>query len=642
MDIYRALFHIASDAMFVVNQHRLITELNDSACQQTGYAKAEMLGRPVGDVITPKSGLLLNDIFPKDNYPYPLHYEADVRHKSGKAVPVELSIQEVPLSGENTYLLVSRDISEITKLEHALRESDARFRTLTEDAPEAILIHDMDSGLFVDATTSAERLFGYSRDEILRHGPQHFYAPSQPIGSPSFETIRERGERILAGEQMTFERIIRQGGGKEILCEVRLLKLPNTKRRLIRASYIDITERRYAEELLQKSERNYRELMEQAGDAITVMDHDAQGYLDVNHAACELLGYARDELLSIDLKELFHPAELIESPLHLKELWAGEVVNVERHLRRKDGHLVTVEITAKMLSDGRLLSIIRDVTSREAVLNELRKSEAWLRSVFDNVNTGIAATDHTGMVTNFNEAFLIMLGYDANALRSMNFADFTHPDDLILEKALFDQILAGIRNSYQITKRYIANHGRILWVDLSAAAVRDTNGKVTNFVAVIRDITDRKAAEDEIEHLAFYDSLTHLPNRRLLMDRLSQAISASARNRSGGALLFIDLDHFKDLNDTLGHAIGDLLLQQIAQRLGTCLRDSDTEARLGGDEFVVMLLGLSAHAVEAAIRNNRCKDSRCHTPAISAGHAFVSMYRQHWHYTVRRQNTDGG
>lgn len=135
---------------------------------------------------------------------------------------------------------------------------------------------------------------------------------------------------------------------------------------------------------------------------------------------------------------------------------------------------------------------------------------------------------------------------------------------------------------------------------LNITEIKGADGKVTNYVGVHTDVTDRKAAEREIQHLAFYDPLTKLPNRRLLLDRLKQALPASGRAGRAGALLFIDLDDFKSLNDTLGHAIGDLLLQQVAQRLEHCVREGDTVARLGGDEFVVILEDLGEQLLEAA------------------------------------------
>ena len=135
---------------------------------------------------------------------------------------------------------------------------------------------------------------------------------------------------------------------------------------------------------------------------------------------------------------------------------------------------------------------------------------------------------------------------------------------------------------------------------LTITAVRGTAGEVTHYVGAFADITQRKATEREIEQLAFYDPLTRLPNRRLLRDRLQQALASSVRSKRGGALLFIDLDNFKTINDTLGHDKGDQLLQQAAQRLVACVRESDTVGRLGGDEFVVILEGLGENRNEAA------------------------------------------
>ncbi len=290
-----------------------------------------------------------------------------------------------------------------------------------------------------------------------------------------------------------------------------------------------------------------------------------------------MFGYQSDELIGKHVSILNAPSEvspeavanMINLELERAGVWNGEVKNI-----RKDGIIFWCHVSIATFHHpefGKVwVAAHYDDTAREEALSALKQSEKWFRSIFENVHTGIASTDSNGRVTSFNETFSSMLGYDAEALMQMNFADFTHPDDLKLEKVYFDEILAGKRDHYHITKRYIANHGNILWVDLSAAAIRDANGRVSNFVAVTQDITDRKVAESEIKHLAFYDQLTRLPNRRLLMDRLQQALASSARSGREGALLFIDLDNFKTLNDTLGHDIGDMLLQQVAQRLESC------------------------------------------------------------------------
>ncbi len=262
--------------------------------------------------------------------------------------------------------------------------------------------------------------------------------------------------------------------------------------------------------------------------------------------------------------------------------------------------MATMKWNKSMSKNKQLNPMGADTFGEKKALTPLQASEAWFRSIFENANTGIASTDNKGKVTSFNEAFRSMLGYDAEALQHMNFADFTHPDDLQLESVFCNEILANKRDHYHMVKRYIANDGVLLWVDLSSSAIRDAQGEVTNFVAVIRDITERKNAEEKINELSFFDQLTGLPNRVLLLDRLKQAIAASSRSGLYGALLLIDIDNFKTLNDTLGHDMGDKLLKQVAKRLMQCVREGDSAARLGGDEFVVVLTGISSNEEEAA------------------------------------------
>jgi diguanylate cyclase (GGDEF)-like protein len=164
---------------------------------------------------------------------------------------------------------------------------------------------------------------------------------------------------------------------------------------------------------------------------------------------------------------------------------------------------------------------------------------------------------------------------------------------------VLNKAIAGEVGSYQGRYHAVISDAEG-WMNLITAPAQDGNGNVVGGIAIVQDITDQKQAADEIKQLAFYDPLTNLPNRRLLFDRLDQALIMSVRTGRRGALLFLDLDHFKKLNDTLGHDVGDLLLKQVAARLLLCVRESDTVARLGGDEFIVMLEDLSSIPAEAA------------------------------------------
>jgi diguanylate cyclase (GGDEF)-like protein/PAS domain S-box-containing protein len=235
---------------------------------------------------------------------------------------------------------------------------------------------------------------------------------------------------------------------------------------------------------------------------------------------------------------------------------------------------------------------------REQSLLEQSRSMKLAAAVFDS-QEGMMVTDADCVILRVNQAFTRITGYTADeAVGQRPRLLKSGKQDAAFYAAMWDSINCTGAWEGEIWNR--RKNGDIYPEHLTITAVNDVDGKVVNFVATLADITVSKAAADEIKSLAFYDPLTGLPNRRLLLDRLQHALVASARSGKKAALLFIDLDHFKTLNDTLGHDFGDMLLQQVAARLTACLRKSDTVARLGGDEFVVMLEELSEEHIEAA------------------------------------------
>jgi diguanylate cyclase (GGDEF)-like protein/PAS domain S-box-containing protein len=236
----------------------------------------------------------------------------------------------------------------------------------------------------------------------------------------------------------------------------------------------------------------------------------------------------------------------------------------------------------------------KDITARKRDENELRIAAIAFES-----QEGMMVTDQDTVILRTNLAFTKITGYsaeEATGARSSLLASGHH------DKAFFDAMWTSLRTHSEWTGEIWnrCKSGEVNLHFMAITAVKDERGVLTHYVATISDITQRAQAAREIEHLAFYDPLTHLPNRRLMMDRLQQAFATSARTGMQGALLCLDLDHFKTLNDTLGHDMGDVLLQQVAQRLGACVREGDTVARLGGDEFLVLLEDLGALATEAA------------------------------------------
>ena len=234
-----------------------------------------------------------------------------------------------------------------------------------------------------------------------------------------------------------------------------------------------------------------------------------------------------------------------------------------------------------------------------AVERKMIEQNLQIAAIAFESQEGMMVTDANRVILRVNSAFSQITGYSEDEIIGK------HPGMLSSgrhDKEFYATMWESIVNtgSWEGEVWNRRKNGEVYPAHLTFTAVKSRDGMTVNYVATLVDITLRKSAEEEIQHLAYYDSLTGLPNRRLLLDRLNQALVTSARGKGEGAVLFLDLDHFKTLNDTLGHDVGDMLLQQVAGRLTSCVREGDTVARIGGDEFVIMLEGLSQSLFEAA------------------------------------------
>ena len=244
-------------------------------------------------------------------------------------------------------------------------------------------------------------------------------------------------------------------------------------------------------------------------------------------------------------------------------------------------------------------SLATYINEKNRVVKALCESESRFRALANNTSVLVWMSGTDARYTYFNSVWLDFIGSTLERVLDTGKTEAVHPDDYPLCMATYEHAFNG-QQAFSMEYRLRRHDGEYRWILDHGVPRYDGEGAFLGYIGSCIDITQKKAAADEIEQLAFYDPLTGLPNRRLLQDRLKLALAASQRRGRQGALLFIDMDNFKTLNDTLGHDMGDLLLQQVAQRLESCLREGDTVARLGGDEFVVMLEGLSEHAIEAA------------------------------------------
>ncbi len=475
---------------------------------------------------------------------------------------------------------------------------EARLRALFGTIQDLVWLKDP-YGVYLACNPMFERLLGATEAEIVGKTDHDF------AGRGLADSSRE-SDRIATskgGPSVTEEWVSFADDGHRSLLETIKTPMHDESGRFIGVIGIarDITERKSIEEKLLQRNNMLSAIIENFPGGISLFDADLR------------LAAHNDKFRSLmDL-----PDSLFEKPdLHFEDFIrfnaergdygpgdaeqqvaaiVGRARNFQSHrIERVRPNGVALEIRGEPLADGGFVTIYIDITERKLAEQRLRVAATAFES-----QEGMTITDAAKVILRVNRAFTKITGYSAEEIVGKTpslLSSGRH--DAAFYAAMWESIARTGSWQGEIWNR--RKNGEVYPEWLSISAVLDEHGQVTNYVAAFSDITSRKAAAEEINNLAFYDLLTQLPNRRLLLDRLKQALASSTRNDRHGALLFIDLDNFKTLNDTLGHDIGDQLLQQVARRLATCVREGDTVARLGGDEFVVMLEDLGRNAQEAA------------------------------------------
>jgi diguanylate cyclase (GGDEF)-like protein/PAS domain S-box-containing protein len=350
-----------------------------------------------------------------------------------------------------------------------------------------------------------------------------------------------------------------------------------------------------------------------------------------------MTGYSKEEVLGKNsrlLKSGEQPesyyAELW-STISSGKVWQGEIVN-----RRKDGTTYTEEMTITPVAqdlgsapDTYFIAIKQDITERKKAEETVQK----LASIVEFSEDAILGKSTDGKITSWNRAAEKMYGYTRDEVVGRDLS-FLVPSDRQAEiPAIMERILSGQPIENLETER-LTKTGSVLDVSLSVSLIKDASGHIAGASAIARDITQRKAAEKQVQFLAYYDALTGLPNRTLLQDRLTKALASARRRKDKVALLFLDLDRFKDINDSLGHSVGDLVLKQVAERLKKWAREQDTAARVGGDEFLIVLTALK-EAADAAVAAERLMNTMT-AEFVVQGHSLciscsvgISIFPEH-------------
>jgi diguanylate cyclase (GGDEF)-like protein/PAS domain S-box-containing protein len=472
---------------------------------------------------------------------------------------------------------VASDYTERKRAEQALRESEHRYRTLFEMNPLPMWVYDFETLVFTAVNDAALRHYGYSRAEFLKMKITDI-RPVEEIPR-MLETLRSLGER--RGPQPFRHR---KKDGTIFDAEITSFEFITAGRRARLAIAQDVTERNRAQEELRRSEERYRELFENANDLIYT--HDLQGIVLSMNVACErVTGYSADEVLGRFITDLVAPEHHQRGIEAMQKKARGEVAatSYELDIISKDGRRVPVEVNTRLIyENGRPVAIQgigRDISER-------KDSEARFRLLFERNLAGVYRTTIDGRILDCNEACARIFGYESREeFLGLHAGDFYFDN---LERERIVKMLGNQQSISNLELHLRRRDGSAMWV-LENVTLLD-NGVMEG---TIIDITDRKHALEQMEYQAYHDALTSLPNRLLFRDRIGVAQAHAKRNGRCVAVMFLDLDQFKLVNDTLGHTVGDRLLQAIASRLVNCVRAEDTVARMGGDEFTILLVDLS-------------------------------------------------
>lgn len=470
----------------------------------------------------------------------------------------------------------------------AAREAEEQLillRRLLDHSLDGFQIFDPATGGILDVNDMSCTELGYTREELLG---MTIFDIEENLGPARYQemvaALRERGS-------MNWESAHRRKDGTTYPIEAKL-NFVSLEREYIVAAVRNITLRRAMEESLRNETLRRHNLIEQSRDGMVTLDEDGNVF-EANNTFAEMLGYTRDEVhrLSIFDWEKNFPRETVLEKLRAVDETGN---HFETRHTRKDGSVFDVEISSNATTiNGRKLifCVCRDVTERKQTQASLQLAAM----VYQNSREAMMVIDSSGKIVAINPTFTKITGYTLEEVIGRNprmLQSGEHPPEFY--EAMWAELHRTGHWSGEVMDR--RKNGEVYPEWLSINAVYDDEGNVQSWVAQFSDITEKKGAEQMIWQQANFDALTGLPNRRMFQERLNQDIRSARRSGKLLALLFLDLDNFKEVNDTLGHDMGDRLLKQTAERLRDCVRETDTIARLGGDEFTLILPNLSNNA----------------------------------------------
>lgn len=583
IDSYKSIIEYNPDAIFILSLDGTIVEINQVTIKMLGYRKEEIQGKNYRELLIPECIDFTNQQFEQVLCGHSPEYETQLLHGNGEMV--YLQVKNFPLWENGVVVGVFGVAKDITELHHAkatLNQMEGWMNALFYSTGDAIEILDLD-GNVVNVNPAFEGLYGWKQNELM--------GKPLPI-IPEFRYNHQKDMLIQAMNEKQIETIdtirIRKDG-TPIDVGLTFSPILDKKGNVLGTAGItrDITERKQLEKSLKESEERNRKVVEFSPKGIVI--HQNGKILYANPSALKIAN--EENLIGKSIFSYLHPDffEAIKERIAQSQI-GKEMPTIEEKIIRKNGEIIDAEIGGVGIQyDGQPATLVMfdEITERKKAERELRESEKRYKRLVEFSPEPIIV-HHNGRIQYANPSFIKLLGASSLIeLEGKNIIDFSPPE----YKELVNQRIQELNRTgifvAPMEEKVIRLDGTLIDVEVTGISL-NYNDK-PSYLMMIHDLTERKMYEEKLTYFAFHDTLTKLPNRRLFKDQFEQAIKEAVRCKRKMAVMYMDLDKFKTINDTLGHDVGDDLLKQYAKRVKGCLREGDTLSRQGGDEFTILL-----------------------------------------------------